>query len=169
MAANFTYVPINTTTTSTSTATITFSSIPSTYQDLVIIINGANAGGSRIRYRFNSDSGTNYSRTSLTGNGSSAASYNGSNVAYAEINVIGGATALTAPYTVVTNIQNYSNTTTYKTLLSRFGSNDGTNPGVEATVNMWRSTSAINQIDITSLGGSFVSGTNFTLYGISGA
>lgn len=169
MAAGNTYESIATNTLASATGTVTFSSIPSTYTDLVVMIAGANAGGSRVRYRFNSDTGSNYSRTSLTGNGSSASSYRNSNDTVADLNVIGGATALTAPYTIITNFLNYSNTTTYKTLITRFGTNDGSAPAVEETVNLWRSTSAISQIDITALGGNFVIGTTFNLYGIKAA
>jgi hypothetical protein len=169
MAAGSTYTKIASTTLGSASASVTFSSIAGTYTDLVIMIVGANAGGSRVRYQFNSDSGSNYSRTTLVGNGSSAASYSGSNNTVADINVIGGATALTAPYTIITNLQNYSNTTTYKTLLSRFGTNDASAPAVEAVVNLWRSTSAINRIDISALGGNFVTGSTFNLYGITAA
>ena len=154
---------------STSTATVTFSSIPSTYTDLVIVIIGANNGGSRIRYRFNNDSGSNYSRTSLTGNGSSANSYQGSNNTEADLNVIGGSTTMTYPMTIISNIQNYSNTTTYKTLISRFGSNDTTAAATEATVNLWRSTAAINRVDAIAQGGNWIIGTTISLYGIKAA
>jgi hypothetical protein len=169
MAAGVTYEKIASTTLGSAAASVTFSSIPSTYTDLVLVIVGANAGGSRVRYQFNSDSGSNYSRTNIVGTGSSAASYSGSNNTVADLNVIGGATALTAPYTIITNFQNYSNTTTYKTLITRFGSNDGAAPAVEAIVNLWRSTSAINRIDTTALGGNFVTGSTFNLYGIAAA
>jgi hypothetical protein len=62
---------------------------------------------------------------------------------------------------------NYSNTTTYKTIISR-----GDNPGflVIALANLWRSTSAINIITMVSeTGNNFVTGSTFTLYGITAA
>ena len=169
MTTGNTFSQIASTTLSSTAASVTFSSIAGTYTDLVLVIVGANAGGSRVRYQFNSDTGSNYSRTNLVGTGSSAASYSGSNNTVADLNVIGGATALTAPYTIITNFQNYSNTTTYKTLITRFGSNDSAAPAVETIVNLWRSTSAINRIDIIPLGGNFVVGSTFNLYGITAA
>jgi len=62
-------------------------------------------------------------------------------------------------------IMNYANTTTYKTLLCR-----GNQDLVVASVNMWRSTSAINQIKVLEqVGSDFQTGTTFTLYGIAAA
>jgi hypothetical protein len=165
-----TYEPIATQTlSSTSTSTVSFTSIPSTYTDLVIVIIGANQNGSRIRYRFNNDSASNYSRITLVSNGSSANSYQGSNNTEADLNVIGGSSTMTYPMTIISNIQNYSNATTYKTLISRFGSNDPTAAATEATVNMWRSTSAINRVDAIALGGNWITGTTITIYGIKAA
>lgn len=170
MPAGNTYEAIATQTlASTSTTTVSFTSIPSTYTDLVIVIIGANQNGSRIRYRFNNDSGSNYSRTSLTGNGSSAASYQGSNNTEADLNVIGGSTTISSPMTIISNIQNYSNTTTNKTLITRFGSNDSAAAATEATVNLWRSTAAINRVDAIAQGGNWIAGTTFSLYGIKAA
>jgi len=65
---------------------------------------------------------------------------------------------------------NYSNTTTYKTLLTR--ANQASN-GVDACVGLWRSTAAINAVSIatTAYGGSssVQTGSIFTLYGIKAA
>jgi hypothetical protein len=63
---------------------------------------------------------------------------------------------------------NYSNTTTYKTILanSRVEPGDATYSGVETLVNLWRSTSAINTIKIMPNAGTFASGFTATLYGI---
>jgi hypothetical protein len=62
---------------------------------------------------------------------------------------------------------NYSNTTTYKTVLLR--SNNASAITV-ATVGLWRSTSAINTIKIYADGAAVFSvGSTFTLYGIKAA
>jgi hypothetical protein len=64
------------------------------------------------------------------------------------------------------NIQNYANTTTYKTTVER-ATADGTYTGV----NLWRSTSAITVLSIISANGtaSLASGSTYTLYGIAAA
>ena len=75
------------------------------------------------------------------------------------------------PYTSAgtsTNIQimNYSNTTTYKTALSR---SNNANTGTDAIVGLWRSTAAINSIVVLISGNQFATGSTFTLYGIKSA
>ena len=75
-----TYQPIETQTVSgTSTSTVTFSSIPQTYTDLVLVSAITQSADVSNYLRFNSDTGTNYSRTRLVGTGSSATSVRGTN------------------------------------------------------------------------------------------
>ena len=62
---------------------------------------------------------------------------------------------------------NYSNTTTYKTVLTRANI---ASADVEAVVGLWRSTSAVNQLDVKQGGAvTFSVGSTFTLYGIKAA
>jgi hypothetical protein len=69
----------------------------------------------------------------------------------------------------IVQIQNYSNTTTYKTALSRYGSG-GTSSATLAGVGLWRNTNAITSITIGITDGfDFLSGAMFTLYGIKAA
>jgi hypothetical protein len=68
------------------------------------------------------------------------------------------------------DVMNYSNTTTFKTMLcsTRVAEGDGTYSGVEDLVTLWRSTSAINTISIfTDIADTFQAGTTFTIYGIA--
>lgn len=164
-----TYTPIATTTISSSTASVTFSSIPSTYTDLIIISGSLLqvSGSNGLRIRFNSDSGTNYSYVQLVGNGTTASSNRTSNdtSGYAG----GSAYSTTNPGTAICHILNYANTTTYKSFIER-----GAQAGNDTTItsSLWRSTTAINSITL-ALGGSFpsnniASGT-FTLYGVKAA
>jgi hypothetical protein len=153
-----TYEKIATNTLGSSQSSVTFSSISGAYTDLVIIIDGISSDGGELRFRFNSDSSSNYSFTQLYGTGSSAGSARDSNRTYGRI----GSTR-TSQNTIIGNIMNYSNNTTYKTIISR----DGTASAiVQAFVNLWRSTSAITQIVFTPETGTFSSGMVFTIYGI---
>jgi len=159
-----TYEPIATTTLGSAQLTVTFSNIPGTYTDLVLVYSGASASaGQSLDVRLNSDTGTNYSFTGLYGDGSSATSFRVSNSAYGRIANFG-----TGIGNAIAQFQNYSNTTTYKTWLSR--SNDA---GVDviAFVNLWRSTAAITSIALQNYGNSLniASGSTFTLYGIASA
>jgi len=158
-----TYEPIATTTLGSAQATVTFSSIASTYTDLVLVSNNLSATNQNalsIRVGNGSvDSGTNYSVTFMYGTGSSAVSGRGSNNTFL---IVGRSTSERS--TGITQFMNYANTSVYKTVLSR-----GSAPNaIDITyVNLWRSTSAINIMTIgTEVGGNISAGSTFTLYGI---
>jgi hypothetical protein len=163
MPAGITYTAIATTTMSGSTASYTFSSIPSTYTDLVLVVMAANSSASNFEITFNSDTGSNYSRTQLSGNGSTASS--GKESSYTSYRTLSTPSGTSFYAMAVLNIMNYSNTTTNKILLDRGGySTDQT----YAQVGLWRSTAAINSIRLLT-GSNLSAGTTFTLYGIGAA
>lgn len=158
-----TYEKIATTTVSgTSTSTVTFSSLSSAYTDLIIIVRGGCDNGS-LRMQFNSDTATNYSVTILAGNGTSALSTRQSN--QNAILIAGIYAAATAVSNSITQVQNYSNTTTFKTALSR---NNEASGETNASVGLWRSTSAISTISITAINGTgtWFNGSTINIYGI---
>jgi hypothetical protein len=68
----------------------------------------------------------------------------------------------------IISVQNYANSTTYKTVLARFNNPDSL---TNALVGMWRNTAAITTISLTAESGSgdFQSGSTFTLYGVKSA
>lgn len=168
MAAGSTYTPIATQTASGSASTIVFSSIPSTYTDLIMIINsGTSNSNYDLNLRLNGDSGSNYSQTNLRGNGSSASSSRGTNATLFYMDDQGNTVTGSINGMYIVHINNYSNTTTYKTMLSRAGFAGGT--ATELNVSLWRSTSAINQLTIGTNAGNIYTGSTFTLYGITAA
>lgn len=159
-----TYEPIATTAFS-GQSSITFSSIPSTYTDLVLIVAGADsaaasAGVSVQVGNGSADTGTNYSDTYLYGNGSTATSGRQTSVNSAYVGRIG-----TAQGNGIAHFMNYANTTTYKTILSR--GNDSSY--VFTYVNLWRSTAAINTIKIFPDSSNNFTAGSATLYGIKAA
>jgi hypothetical protein len=156
-----TYQKIITTTLSTTPTDVTLSSIPATYTDLIIIINGSYTFGSGVDsfgIQANGDTGANYSRLVLSGNGSAASSSTLTNGTKTLIGLLGAENT-----TNIIHINNYSNTTTYKTFLCR--ANNASNL-VRLNVGTWRSTAAINSLVFTGEGNNFASGSTFTLYGI---
>jgi hypothetical protein len=160
-----TYDKIATTTLGSAASDIIFSSIPSTYTDLVLILVGKRTtGGNNLAINFNNDSSSLYSRTVLFGTGSSAGStQNSSQITLTDFYV--GLNA-TNESTHRINIFNYANTTTNKTLLWR---SDRADEAVQAIVGLYRSTSAINQITLATSGSTIATGTTATLYGIKAA
>jgi hypothetical protein len=165
-----TYTPLATTTLTSDQATVTFSSISSAYTDLVLIFRGTCSfgnPGSDININFNSDTGTNYSRTYLLGDGTSVSSGRSSSIAAFK------PSGLYYNMYQITHINNYANTTTYKTALSKSTTWAVSNATgyIAETVGLWSSTAAINRIDITISTGTAIigSGSTFTLYGIKAA
>jgi hypothetical protein len=161
-----TYEPIATTTLGSTATTVSFTSIPGTYTDLVLVTSIKAATTNTNQWmRFNSDSGTNYSSTNLYGTGTSALSTIQSS--QDKINsVLSGFLTTAENSPGIYNIMNYSNTTTFKTMISRFN-----NTGVvaQAEVSLYRSTSAITSIEIFTTPDSFAVGSTLTLYGIKAA
>jgi hypothetical protein len=164
MATN-TYVALKTATISgSSTNTVTFSSIPATYTDLVVVFNGALTSGTYdCLTSFNNDTSTNYSITGIRGNGSTVTTNTVANRNYIYPDYF---TAVTTTFesNFIMHINNYSNTTTYKTVLTRANT---LSRYVAASVNLWRSTAAINTITFLAGANNWAAGTTFSLYGIA--
>lgn len=165
MAKTGTYALIASNTLGSDTATITFSSIPQTFTDLILVVNGnttiAGTGANAIRVRFNSDTATNYSQTGLFGNGTSAGSNRDTSLGYMPLGEIGQTSGVVT--TSILQFMDYANTTTFKTTLSR---GNASNFELNASAGLWRSTSAISQIDLVLGSGSYKTGSTFYLYGI---
>lgn len=167
-----TYEPIATTTLTSSQSTVDFTGISQSYTDLFLICSmlADNTTGRYAQIRVGNgsiDTGSNYSRTEMNGDGTGAGSSRDPNMSFIYTNPqISDWVSTTNPFILTANFQNYSNTTTFKTVLGRYN-NSGTRLG--AYVGLWRSTSAINQIRVFTSAQSFASGSTFTLYGIKAA
>jgi hypothetical protein len=157
-----TYEMIATTTLGSASASVTLSSIPSTYTDLVLVCNlTANTAPLNMGIRFNSDTSSLYSGTTMGGNGSTAVSTRYTGTLIGEIYASTSTTSGNQIF--IMNIMNYSNTTTFKSAITRFNS---TNYAAEAQANLYRSTSAINAVTVLAQNDSYATGSTFTLYGI---
>jgi hypothetical protein len=161
-----TYTPIATTTLGSAQASYSFTSIPSTYTDLVLVFNGGSTGAAvNAVVQFNGDTGSNYSHRQVSGDGTTASSHGATNTTSIYLNYDGYMTNALSTVDIA-HIQNYSNTTTYKTLLARANNSA---QGTGASVGLWRSTAAINRVDVIAPGSTFLAGSTFTLYGILAA
>jgi hypothetical protein len=168
MAAGNTYVALATQTLGSAAATVTFSSISGSYTDLILVaspLRDATSGG-YVTMQFNSDTGSNYSNTGLLGNGTAGQSSRTTSQNFVYFNWGNNGLSTTDPNTMIASFQNYSNTTTYKSYLSR--ANQATT-STDAVVGLWRSTAAISTIAISRTTGSFATGSTFSLYGIAAA
>lgn len=162
-----TYEPIETKTISSATATVTFSSISGSYTDLVLVAIGKTTDGAAYRNLFvkpNNDTNANYSRTYVGGDGSTTYSNRTTNVSDGlQCGYLQGSGDIQF---AITSFLNYSNTTTYKTVLTRYGS---AGSQTNAQVGLWRSTAAITSLVLSAGAGNIDAGSIFTLYGIKGA
>ena len=159
-----TYTPIYSTTISSAVSSVTLSNIPTTYTDLTISLEVQLASsGEDLYVRFNGDSGSNYSSTWLRGISNVASSLRQSSTGCRLSDGGSSTTGYTTQQTI--HIQNYSNATTYKTILSR---SNNASRGLDAFVNLWRSTSPITSLNFYTSAGNISSGT-ITVYGIKAA
>lgn len=157
-----TYDPIASTTLTGSASSITFSSIASSWTDLrLVIVTKSATTGPNTNLRFNSDTGTNYSRVVLFGSGSTATSATETNYSNMVIDLNGTTTA--QPTFIACDIFSYAGSG-YKTVFGE-SSEDLNGSGIVARqAGLWRSTSAITSIEVRNTG--FTTGTIATLYGI---
>ncbi len=147
---------------SSNASSITFSSIPATYRDLILVIQPTSASGGNpdLLARFNGDSGSNYNIVAMTGTGTSATSFSLSSQTDIFISSVG---LSTNAFLSITQIMDYSATDKHKTCLIR---NGRSSDNVRAQAVRWANTAAINQISMTMSSGTMDSGSTFYLYGI---
>jgi hypothetical protein len=167
--ATATYDLIASQTLASAAASITFSSIATSWTDLriVLVMNG-NSAARNPRFYFNTDTATNYSYTSVYGNGSAAASTS----ATGDNRILfqqGSNPSTTVPTFFTADIFSYTGST-YKTVLCSGSTDANGSGGTERLVGLWRGTAAINQI-VLDFGNAttFNTGTTAQLYGIKAA
>jgi hypothetical protein len=165
--ATATYVPLATQTLGSAASTITFSSIPATYTDLRLVLTGTSASSGAVPYiQFNGDTTSNYSMTTLHGDGTSATAY--SRQSFPNLRVgygsILGMDSTIHAYTF--DIFSYANSTN-KTVLSTYSEDESGTGSTGVSVGLWRGTAAVNSILIgNSASVNFNVGTRATLWGI---
>jgi hypothetical protein len=151
-------------------ANIEFTSIASGYSHLQVrgIARGTTADTLvLVRIQFNNDTGNNYARHNLTGDGSSATSAADFTQPVGGIANISAANASASIFgTVVLDILDYANTNKYKTMRSLAGNDRNGSGTVGLFSSLWMSTSAISSVKIFPAAGNFAQYSSFALYGI---
>lgn len=188
LVGNSYYVPpafewIDSTTASGGESNLTFSSIPQTYKHLQLrgIGRDTNTGAgfsTSIRCTFNGDTAANYAYHRIFGNanntvtsvgainssfwtGEGAILLDGSGLPINTTNMFGA---------IISDIHDYSSTSKFKTITSIGGGNNNgqtTDTVIAISSGMWKSTSAITSLNITTYD-KFGAGTTYSLYGIKG-
>jgi hypothetical protein len=160
------YIALATTTLGSTATSVTFSNIPNTYKDLIVVVSAVAAGSSgtqaQVGIRLNGDGGSNYSNVAMAGGGSSTFSGSQTTTQLA----VTWAYAYVAPTqnNSVTQIMDYSATDKHKTALNRTTLPDG---ATIAHASRWANTSAVTSLSVVTFIGSFASGATFSLYGVA--
>lgn len=155
-----TYTALATVTLGGSDADITFASIPGTYRDLILVVEGTSNVSSNAFLRFNGDTTTaNYSNVFANGNGSTTSSSSNADGSY-----IGGIYGSNRSINFI-QIMDYSATDKHKTRLSRM-SVQGSE--INMVASRWANTAAVTSMTFTLLSNTMASGTTLSLYGIVG-
>ena len=166
MATTYTLISSNVLT--SSAASVTFSSIPSTYTDLVLRVSARDTTASSfqpIYVEMNSTNGI-YSRTRIFGNGSTVSSNNATAETKSYLGSIDAANNTSNTFaSVELYIPNYAGTA--KKPYSSFAATEdnATASNINVIALLADLTSAINQLVLTT-NTSFASGSSFYLYGI---
>jgi hypothetical protein len=148
-------------------ADIEFTSIPSTYTDLVVKISARQGAENAFALTFNGET-TLFSVRRLQGDGSSATSNVAAGTTSA-IRVIGiassGSTANTFGNSEI-YIPNYAGSNNKSVSIDAVNENNGTEAYMNLAAGLWSNTAAINQITITPLAGSIAQYSTAYIYGI---
>ena len=165
-----TYELIASQTLGSDAATVSFSSIASTYDDLLIIISARSSRADTFEVaaaRFNGAiSDTNHSSRYLLGSGSAASS--GTNT-YCRLGLIPANSATASTFgNLEIYIPNYAGSANKSYSASSVMENNATLSYIDAIAGLWSDSSAITDIELrVILGSNYKSGSSFYLYGIS--
>ncbi len=156
------------------TSTISFGSIPSTYKHLQIRYLARTTNGyyyDDLNLTINSDSGSNYSRHYVQGDGASATAYGQASQTKINFASTSGASATASSFGAgIIDILDYTNTNKNKTIRVFSGYDTNSTWGVsKLSSGAWLSTSAVSSLTIVgSASTNFLEYSSFALYGIKG-
>jgi hypothetical protein len=153
-----------------STASIEFAGIPTGYKHLQVrgIARGTTADTSvLVRFQLNSDTGNNYARHILTGDGSTAGAAADASQPVGGVGNFAAANASASIFgTAVLDILDYANTNKYKTVRSLSGNDRNGSGTVGLFSSLWINTNAITSIKIFPAADNFAQYSSFALYGV---
>jgi len=150
-------------------ASITFSSIPSTFTDLVVKLSSRSSDSivaTGVIMQFNGSSASLTYRN-LEGDGSTAASYNGTT---GRIGVTNAATSTASTFgNLEAYIPNYAGSTNKSSSIDSVQENNATTAYADLHANLWSNTAAITSIALTLQTGNFVQHSTAYIYGVKNA
>jgi len=160
-----TLIPIQTYTLTSSTASVTFSNIPQNYTDLKLRVSARQDNADNNLIFKPNGATTSITTKLLTGDGASVAT-NAPTTPYGLVGQTGftASTFGSAEWT----IPNYTSANYKSWSVDECNENNGSTSYLRLQAGLWSSTAAITSITLTAgSSGNFVSGSTFTLYGVS--
>jgi hypothetical protein len=169
-----TYVKIASVTVGSGGASsIDFTSIPSTYTDLVVKVSARSSRSAfqqdDLSYRFNSSTSSIYNYVQIRGSGSAAISTNPGSVTYNYAGQINSSTSTSNTFSnVEIYIPNYAGSTNKSSSVDGVQENNQTEAFATLVANLWSSTAAITSISLllNINSNNFLQYSTATLYGI---
>jgi hypothetical protein len=165
-----TYTALATVTLGSSASSVTFSSIPATYRDLILVMSATNTTNDITwSMRFNGDTGSNYNIVLARG-GDIAGGVASNSAASDNAMFIAGWTfgqGTTNPTPITISIMDFSATDKHKTILNRFQTQrDNGNGETGMLAGRWANTSAITSLNVFPNSSTFATGSTISLYGV---
>jgi hypothetical protein len=151
-------------------ASITFSTIPGTYTNLLLVVNGSSSNSSQddVRAQFNGDTGSNYDYAGSYG-GNSSGNLIGNGAAFVLLGSFNPSSVTNHSSSLSCTIPSYSGTSYFKnTTGTAFVYLASSSQEGWQVSGGWRNTGAITSIKLfLASGNNFTIGTTAALYGIS--
>jgi hypothetical protein len=166
MANTFVKIGSTITVSGSTTTTMSFSSIPSTYTDLVIKVSARDLSTAAY-FRINLNGATtNGTDRYLNGNGTAASSANEAFAGFGEANLSTDTASTFSSVDIY--IPNYASTTTYKSMsIDSVRENNTTAATDNLIAALWSQNTAVSSIDLVAGGSTyFAANTTASLYGI---
>jgi hypothetical protein len=148
-------------------SSVSFSAIPGTYTDLLLVVSGrATAAGnpSQQRIRFNGDTAANYTTRTLQGTGSSANSVTYTTTYYGGPNIVDSSFTANTFGNASIYISNYASAIAKTLSVDSVQENNSTTSYSEISAGRWNNTAAITSIEIYNY--TFAQYSTLSLYGI---
>lgn len=151
------YVPLANLTIGVATTSVTFSSISTSYRDLVLIINCSTTTAGVINLTLNGDTALgSYKKLGIAGTGTTAETSGGSNLNLGN--------SASGDRLMQINFFDYAITNKHKPILVKHAAPSSV---AESRFIRWTNTAAISTILLTTTGTTFTAGSTFALYGVS--
>jgi hypothetical protein len=148
-------------------SSVTFSSIAGTYKSLQLRILGFALTANYFGLQFNGDTGANYTRHAIIGNGATVTAFGNTGRTYCQISSGSANPSITNGYGIIVDLVDYASSTKNKTVRASSGLDANGSGEMSLWSHLWVNTNAITSITVLT-DGTYSTGNSIALYGIKG-